>query len=66
VAGADPHFDDFARLNSGDPTLCQHAFMQERVARPIGELDETKSLFGAEPFDDTTDRWARGLPRVLG
>jgi len=36
--------------------------MQERVARPIGEFNEAKPLFGAEPFNDPTDRWTgRGL-----
>ena len=36
--------------------------MQERVARPIGEFNEAKSLFGVEPFNDPTDRWTgRGL-----
>ena len=60
VAGADPHFEGFARLSSGDPTLGQHASMQERIARPIGEFDETKSLFGVEPLDDATDRWTGG------
>ena len=36
--------------------------MQERVARPIGEFDEAKSLFGVEPLDDPADRWpGRGL-----
>ena len=62
VAGADPHFEGFARLNSGDPTLGQHASMQKRIARPIGEFNETKSLFGVEPFDHPADRWpGRGL-----
>src|ERR1700746_2991491 len=59
VAGADPHFEGFARLNSDDPTLGQHAPMQERIARPIGEFNESKSLFGVEPFDNPTDRWTR-------
>jgi len=59
VAGADPHFEGFAGLNSGDPTLAQHASMQERIARPIGEFNEAKSLFGVEPFDDPADWWPR-------
>ena len=62
MAGADPHFEGFARLNSSDPTLGQHAAMQERIARPIGEFNEAKPLFGAEPFDDPANRWpGRGL-----
>jgi hypothetical protein len=60
VAGADPHFEGFARLNSVDPALGQHASMQERVARPIGEFNEAKPLFGAEPLDDPIDRWTGG------
>ena len=31
--------------------------MEERIARPIGERDETKALFGAEPLDDPGDGW---------
>ena len=50
--------DLLARLHSGDPTLGQQASMQERIARPIGEFNETKSLFGAEPFDDPANRGA--------
>ena len=62
MAGADAHFEAFARLNSADAVLGQHASMQERIARPIGECNETKSLFEAEPFDDARDRWTvRGL-----
>jgi hypothetical protein len=62
VAGADTHFEGFSRLNSRDPTLGQHAAMQERIARPIGEFDGAKSLFWVEPFDDPADRWpGRGL-----
>jgi hypothetical protein len=50
--------DLLAGLHSGDPTLGQQASMQERIARPIGEFNETKSLFGAEPFDDPANRGA--------
>ena len=50
--------DLLARLHSGDPTLGRQASMQERIARPIGEFNETKSLFGAEPFDDPANRGA--------
>ena len=50
--------DLLARLHSGDPTLGQQASMQERIARPFGEFNETKSLFGAEPFDDPANRGA--------
>jgi hypothetical protein len=35
--------------------------MKERIARPIGEFNEAKPLFGVEPFDDPSDgragRW---------
>src|SRR5215469_12272431 len=62
VAGADPHFEGFSRLNSRDPTLGQHASMKEGVAGPIREFNEAKPFFGAEPFNDSTDRWTgRGL-----
>jgi hypothetical protein len=62
VSGTDAHFEGFARLNSGDPTLGQHASMQKRIARTIEKFNEAKSLFGVEPFDDPTDRWpGRGL-----
>jgi hypothetical protein len=60
MTGTNTNFEGFARLNSGDPTLGQHAPMQERIARPIREFNEAKSLFGAEPFDDPTDRWTGG------
>jgi len=54
-------------LNSADAALGQHASMQKRIARPIGEFNEAKSLFGAEPFDDPADRWPRrGLEPGLG
>ena len=62
MTGADPHFEGFARLNSSDPALGQHASMQESIARPIREFNEAKPLFGVEPFDDPADRWpGRGL-----
>jgi hypothetical protein len=35
VAEADPHFEGFARLNSSDPALAQHASMEERIARSV-------------------------------
>src|SRR5262249_41260282 len=35
MAGADLHFEGFARLNSGDPALGQQASMQERIARSV-------------------------------
>ena len=40
--------------------------MKESIARPIRKLDETKALFGVEPFDYPTDRrTGRGLePRL--
>ena len=57
VAGTNTHLDLLARLHSGDPTLGQHASMKEGVARPIGEFNEAKPFFGAEPFDDPADRW---------
>jgi hypothetical protein len=57
VAGADPHFEGFARLNGSDPALGQHTSMKEGVAGPIREFNEAKSLLGAEPFHDATDRW---------
>ena len=67
VAGADAHFEGFAGLDSGDPALGQHASMQERIARPIGEFNKAKSLFGVEPFDDPADRWpGRGLKPGAG
>src|SRR5262249_1296729 len=66
VAGADPHFEGFAGLNGGDPTLGQHASMKEGVAGPIREFNEAKSLFGVEPFDDPADRWpGRGVESGL-
>jgi len=57
VTRADTHFNGFARLYSAGPALSQHAPVEERIARPIGELDETKALFGAEPLDDPGDGW---------
>src|SRR5215469_17256179 len=60
VTRADTHFEGLARLNSADPALSQHACMQEAVTGPIGKFNETKSLFGAEPFDHPADRWTRG------
>jgi hypothetical protein len=59
VAGAYTNFEGFGRLNSADPVLNQHASVKERIARSIGEFDETKSLVGAEPFDNATDGWPR-------
>jgi hypothetical protein len=55
VAGADPHFDGFARLNGSDPTLGQHASMKEGVAGPIREFDEPEAFVGVEPLDDPVD-----------
>ena len=54
---ANTDFENFARLNSVNPALGQHASMNESIARPIGEFHETKSLFGAEPLDDPADGW---------
>ena len=31
--------------------------MKEGITGPIGEFDEAKALFRAEPFRDPTDRW---------
>ena len=63
MTGAYTNFENFARLNSADPALNQHASVQKGIARSIGEFDETKSLFGAEPFDDTADRWTGGASK---
>jgi len=60
VAGADPHFEGFARLNSVDPALSQNASMKEGVPGPIGEVNEAKAFLQVEPFDDATDRWTGG------
>ena len=62
MTGPYTNFQGFARLNSAYPVLSQHASVQEGIARPIGEFDETKPLVGAEPFDNATDGWpGRGL-----
>ena len=53
------HFERFARLNNADPALRQHAPMEEGVAGPIGEFDEPKPLFRAEPFDHPME-WRAG------
>jgi hypothetical protein len=60
VAGANPNFQSFSRLNGGSAALGQHASMKKGVTGPIGKLDKTKSLFGSEPFDDPADRWTGG------
>ena len=39
-----------------DAALRQHAPVEEGVAGPIGKSDESKPLFGVEPFDDPVDR----------
>ena len=53
------HFERFARLTNADPALRQHAPMEEGVAGPIGEFDEPKPLFRAEPFDHPME-WGVG------
>jgi hypothetical protein len=57
VSWTDEHFEGFTQLHGVNPALSQHASMKEGIARPIGEFDEAKSFFGAEPLDDTLDGW---------
>ena len=56
MSGADPNFEGFARLHGVDAALRQHAPVEEGVAGPIGKSDESKPLFGVEPFDDPVYR----------
>ncbi len=56
VAGADPNFEGFTRLHGVDAALSQHAPMEERVAGPIREFNESESFVRVEPFDNPTDR----------
>jgi hypothetical protein len=60
VSWTDAHFERFTRLHCVDPAVSEDAPMEEGVARPIGQLDESKPLFGFEPFDDCTDRRTGG------
>jgi hypothetical protein len=66
VARADTNFERFSRLNSANSAFSKHTSVEEGIARSIRECDETKSLVGAEPFDNATDGWpGRGLQRGL-
>ena len=59
VTGADAHLEGFSWLYAADPALGQHASVKESITRPIGQLEETKSLFKAEPFNSSAD-WRSG------
>ena len=59
MTGADAHLEGFSWLYAADPALGQHASVKESIARPIGQLEETKSLFKAEPFNSSAD-WRSG------
>jgi hypothetical protein len=50
------NFEGFSWLYSIDTALGQYAPVEECVAIAIGQLDETKSLFRAEPLDHPMDR----------
>jgi len=55
MTGAYTKFEGFARLNSADPALNQHASVEEGVTGPIREFNKAKALLGTEPFDDAVD-----------
>jgi hypothetical protein len=37
----------------------QYGYVEKRIARAVPQLDESKTLFGIEPFDGSVYRWAR-------
>jgi hypothetical protein len=63
MARTNTNLEGFSWLYGADPALGQHASVKESVARRIGEFiakpvrqfDEAKSLFRAEPFNNSTD-----------
>ena len=59
VAGANSNFERFPRLHGVDAARRKHAPMEEGVAGPIREFDESKSLFRVEPLHDCSD-WRAG------
>ena len=51
----DADFEGFTRLHGVDAALSQHAPVEEGVAGPIREFDESEALVGIEPFDEAVD-----------
>ena len=55
MARTDADLEGFARLHDIDAALRQHAPVEEGVAGPIREFDESEALVGIEPFDEAVD-----------
>ena len=51
----DADLEGFTRLHDVDAALSQHAPVEEGVAGPIREFDESKPLLRVEPLDDPVD-----------
>ena len=59
-------FERFSGLHSVDAALSQQAPVEEGIARPIREFDESKALLRVEPLDGTVDRGTGGrLDRLV-
>src|SRR5207302_11029509 len=57
----DADLEGLARVHRGDADAAQHGSVQERIARPVGQLDEAEAFFRFEPFDHGVDRRAGGF-----
>ena len=55
----DADFEGFTRLHGVDADLSQDGSMEEGVAGPIREFDESEAFVGIEPFDESVDRGTR-------
>jgi hypothetical protein len=60
VSRTDLNFEGFSWLHNVDAALCHDAPVEESVAGPIREFDETETFLGTEPFYNTTDSGPEG------